>query len=219
MERIKKDLTAKIENKLKKKVESMYKGNLITKEMKGYLIPKGSRPGKVQGNPKMHKKNNPCRVIINGNKHSTENMTEIVENELAENVRNLNSYIKDTTDFLRKLSEIQQPLPKGAIMFCFDVKALYPSVPRKEARTACQTALQGRTNKSLTTECVLDMLDLVLENNNFSFNDNHYYFGMNYACTCTFLGDWEKELLQKSEYLPAQYGDMLMIFGGYGNTD
>jgi hypothetical protein len=94
--------------------------------------------------------------------------------ELAENVRNLNSYIKDTTDFLRKLSEIQQPLPKGAIMFCIDVKALYPSVPRKEARTACQKALQGRTNKSLTTECVLDMLDLVLENNNFSFNDKHY---------------------------------------------
>jgi hypothetical protein len=174
MERIKKDLTAKIENKLKKKVESMYKGNLITKEIKGYLIPKGSRPGKVHGNPKMHKKNNPCRVIINGNKHSTENMAEIVENELAENVRNLNSYIKDTTDFLRKLSEIQQPLPKGAIMFCFDVKALYPSVPRKEARTACEKALQGRTNKSLTTECVLDMLDLVLENNNFSFNDKHY---------------------------------------------
>jgi hypothetical protein len=61
MERIKKDLTAKIENKLKKKVESMYKGNLITKEMKGYLIPKGSRPGKVQGNPKMHKKNKSFR--------------------------------------------------------------------------------------------------------------------------------------------------------------
>jgi hypothetical protein len=58
---------------------------------------KGSRPGKVQGNPKMHKKNNPCRVIINGNKHSIENMAEIVENELAENVLNLNSYIKDTT--------------------------------------------------------------------------------------------------------------------------
>ena len=57
------------------------------------------------------------------------------------------------------------------------------------------------------------MLDLVLENNNFSFNDNHYiqregtaigsHLGMNYACT--FLGDWEKELLQKSEHLPAQY--------------
>jgi hypothetical protein len=111
------------------------------------------------------------------------------------------------------LSEIQQPSPKGAIMFCIDVKALYPSVLCKEARTASQKALQGRTNKSLTTKCVLDMLDLVLENNNFSFNDKHYiqregtaigsHLGMNYACT--FLGDWEKELLQKSEYLPAQY--------------
>jgi hypothetical protein len=112
------------EDKLKKKVESMYKGNLITKEMKGYLIPKGSCPGKVQGNPKMHKKNNLCRVIINGKKHSIENMAEIVENELVENVLNLNSYIKDTTDFLCKLSKIQQPLPKGTIMFCSDVKAL-----------------------------------------------------------------------------------------------
>lgn len=103
----------------------MYKGNSITKEMKEYLIPKGSRPGIVQGNQKMHKKNNPCRVIINGNKHWTENMAEIVENELAENVRNLNSYIKDITDFPGKLSEIQQPLPKDAIVFCFEVKALY----------------------------------------------------------------------------------------------
>jgi hypothetical protein len=58
------------------------------------------------------------------------------------------------------------------------------------------------------------MLDLVLENNNFSCNDKHYiqtegiaiglHLGMNYACTCTFLADWKKELLQKSEYLPAQ---------------
>ena len=163
-----------------------------------------------------------CSTMVNTNrpfkiKHfnmlCTNTYIYIYLHELAENVRNLNSYIKDTTDFLRKLSEIQQPLPKGAIMFCFDVKALYPSVPRKEARTACEKALQGRTNKSLTTECVLDMLDLALENNNFSFNDKHYiqregtaigsHLGMNYACT--FLGDWEKELLQKSEHLPAQY--------------
>ena len=103
--------------------------------------------------------------------------------------------------------------PQWKFITEFDVKALYPSVPRKEARTACEKALQGRTNKSLTTECVLDMLDLALENNNFSFNDKHYiqregtaigsHLGMNYACT--FLGDWEKELLQKSEHLPAQY--------------
>jgi hypothetical protein len=44
------------EDKLKKKVESMYKGNLITKEMKGYLIPKGSRPGKFRVTQKCTKR-------------------------------------------------------------------------------------------------------------------------------------------------------------------
>ena len=44
---IKEDLTTKIENKIKKNVEGLYKRNVITKEMKEYLIPKGSQPGKV----------------------------------------------------------------------------------------------------------------------------------------------------------------------------
>jgi hypothetical protein len=77
-------------------------------------------------------------------------------------------------------------MPKGAIMFCSDVKALYPSVLRKEARTVYEKALQGRTNKSLTTECVLDMLDLVLENNNFSILFVHFWVTLNFAGTRTF---------------------------------
>ena len=138
---IKEDLTTKIENKIKKNVEGMYKRNVITKEMNGYLIPKGSQPGKVQANPKIHKTNHPLRTIVNGNNHATENMAEVVEHELMENVCNLNSYIKDTTELLQKLNKIPQPLPGNNIMFCLDVKALYPSVPRKEARIACERAL------------------------------------------------------------------------------
>ena len=58
----------------------MYRNNLITNEMKAYLIPKGSRAGKVQGSPKLHKKNHPYRTIINGNHHPTEKIAEVVEN-------------------------------------------------------------------------------------------------------------------------------------------
>ena len=58
---IKEDLTTKIENKIKKNVEGMYKRNAITKEMKGYLIPKGSQPGKVQANPKIHRNKPPVK--------------------------------------------------------------------------------------------------------------------------------------------------------------
>ena len=100
-------------------------------------------------------------------------MAEVVEHELMENVCNLKSYIKDTTELLRKLNKIPQPLPGNSIMFCLDVKALYPSVPRKEARIACEKALQKRQKPSIPTVCVLNMLDLVLENNHFGFNEGH----------------------------------------------
>jgi hypothetical protein len=140
-------------------------------------------------------------------------MAEVVEHELMENVCNLKSYIKDTTELLQKLNKIPQPLPGNNIMFCLDVKALYPSVPRKEARIACEKALQKPQEPSIPTVCDLNMLDLVLENNHFSFNGKNYiqtegtaigsHLGMNYACT--YLGEWEQELFEKSDRLPTHY--------------
>ena len=57
------------------------------------------------------------------------------------------------------------------------------------------------------------MLDLVLENNHFSFNGKNLiqtegtaigsHLGMNYACT--YLGEWEKGLLKNDQFLPAEY--------------
>jgi hypothetical protein len=127
----------------------MYKRQSITKELKGYFLAKDRRPGHVQGNPKVHKTNNPLRLIINGRHDATENIAEFVENELSENVSNLPSFIKDSTDFLNKLDYIPQPLPYNTIMFCLDVKALYPSVPREEAKRACRMALDKRPNHNL----------------------------------------------------------------------
>jgi hypothetical protein len=74
----------------------MYKRQSITKEMKGYFVPKDTRPGRVQGNPKVHKTNNPLRVIITGRHGTTENIAEFVEKELSENVSNLPSFIKES---------------------------------------------------------------------------------------------------------------------------
>ena len=111
----------------------MHNQKLITKYLKDYLIPKGTQPGKAQDNPKIYKKKHPFRTIINGSNHATQKMATVVEQKLSENVRNLNTYIKDTTDFLQKLNNISQSLPNETIMFCLDVRALYPSVPRIEA--------------------------------------------------------------------------------------
>ena len=55
-----------------------------------------------------------------------------------------------------------------------DVKALYPSVPRVESRKSCEAALNKRTKPTLPTEDVLEIIDVVLENNDFEFNGKHY---------------------------------------------
>ena len=81
--------------------------------------------------------------------HATTNMAEIVEHELMENVRSLKCYIKDTTELLQKLIKIPKPLPGNYIIFCLNVKALYPSIPTMEARIACEKALQKRHKPSI----------------------------------------------------------------------
>ena len=194
---IDKDITTKIEDKIKNLIETMYKLKLITKYLKDYLMPKDTQPGKVQGNPKIYKKNHLFRTIMNVSNHATEKMAKVVEQEVSENVRNLNTYIKDTTDFRQKLNNISQPQPSETIMFCLDAKALYLSVPRIEAKSACKTALENRTTKTISTDSVLEMMDLVLENNNFRFDNKHSlqtdgtaigsHLGKNYACT--YLGN------------------------------
>lgn len=205
------DITTTVENSLKRLVNGMYKEGMITKELKQYLIPTDCRAGKVQGNPKVHKDGNPLRTIINGRNHPTENMAEYVENRLSQHVRDLPSYIQDTTDFLKKIETIPTPLPPDTIVFCMDVKMLYPSVPRPEARDAVKEALD-RMNTG-DTDAVLKMMDFVLENNNFSFNGKHYvqtegtaigsHLGSNYAST--YMGKWESELFQQSELKPLSY--------------
>ena len=94
-----------------------------------------------------------------------------------------------------------------------DVKALYPSVPRDKTREAVAQALQVRTDQETSIETILELMDLVLENNFLSFNNKFYVqkegtaigskLGRNYACT--YLGEWEHELLTKSKFQPKAY--------------
>ncbi|KAH3721882.1 hypothetical protein DPMN_064831 [Dreissena polymorpha] len=78
----------------------------------------------------------PLRTIMNGRSHPTEKMAEIVEDQLRSHVMSLPSFVRDTMDFLNKIQKVKQPLPEGTLIFCIDVKALYPSVTRDEVRAA-----------------------------------------------------------------------------------
>ena len=55
---------------VKKLVNAMYRDGAISKDLHAYLIPRYLYPGKLKGNPKLHKKNTPYHTIVSGNGRS-----------------------------------------------------------------------------------------------------------------------------------------------------
>ena len=92
------DQTQKINNGIKRLIDSMYKNNEINKDMKNYLKPINSRGEGTRKPQNPQKENNPFRTMVNGRNHPTENIAEFVKNELRDNVKSLPSYIQDTTE-------------------------------------------------------------------------------------------------------------------------
>jgi len=104
---LEKDPTMDMIEKVNKRIrESHSKGN-IDNETKEYLLASGEeRAGRFYLLPKIHKEGCPGRPVISGCNTPTEKISRFVDHHLRTLVPNINSYIKDTNDFLRKLSDL-----------------------------------------------------------------------------------------------------------------
>ena len=204
--------TEEIHRKVKRLVSKMNRDGAISDELKQFLLPRYIQKVKLKGNPKLHKQNAPYRTIVSGIDTPTEKLAEVAEHELYEFVEKSSSYIRDTTDFIFKLQEIEEPLPENALLFCFDVCKLYPSIPRRKGLAACEEALSARSRPLVDKERVTEMIRTVLDNNAFGFGDRNYIqkegvaigsiLGKNFACT--YIRKWDEELL-KARVTPLFY--------------
>ena len=172
--------------------------------------------GYIHGNPKLHKEGALLRAIISGRGHATQGIAEIAESELSAHVEGQPSYVRDTTDFINKVRDLKLPSSTELkpILFCMDVRKLYPSVPRNEGLAACKEALDSRVDPAIPSNEVLKMIELVLDNNNFNVGGSGHFIqvngtaigsklGRNYACT--YLGKWEHQLFATSGVKPFLY--------------
>ena len=103
----------------------------------------------------------------------TERISQFVDYYINTLVSTLDSHIKDTTDFLNKLSNLGN-LPNNAILVTLDVSSLYPNIPHNQGIDACRHFLDTRPNKHIPTETLCDLLQMILTMNNFTFNQQHY---------------------------------------------
>jgi hypothetical protein len=166
-----------------------------------YLTPEDPKPGRFYLLPKIHKESNPGRQIVSANGRPTEKISEFIDFHLQPFVENLPSHIKDTTDYLKKLENLT--IPENTTLVTMDVTSLYTNIPHDDGIAACRKIWEQRTDQEPPTECLVEMLTLVLKNNNFNFDGNHYR-QMNWTAMGTkmapsyaniFMGDPEERLL------------------------
>ena len=70
--------------------------------------------------------------------------------------------------------ESMNPLPSGTILVSMDVTSLYTNIPHNDGIKACREAWDQRAVKEPPTECLVQLLTLVLKHNNFTFNGEHF---------------------------------------------
>ena len=115
----------------------MAENELIPKDTEKYLTINNPRTARFYHLPKIHKPGNPGRPIISSCGAPTERISEYVNFHLQPLVRQIPSYLRDTKDFLQKITNLGLP-PQECILLTLDVSSLYTNIPHEEGKQACK---------------------------------------------------------------------------------
>ena len=118
----------------------------------------------------------PGRPIVSGNGSLTENLSKFVDHHSKILINNIPSFIQDSPDFLRTLDTLNQSnqICDTDILVTIDVSSLYTNIKQEDGIEAMRTALNKRDDKTIPTEYLLQLLELVLKGNIFEFGNQLY---------------------------------------------
>jgi hypothetical protein len=166
---------AKIEAALKEGFENKY----ISEEEFAAMCPNDKNPGKFYCNFKVHKAHvhgeaPPPRPITSGSGSITEGIATFVEFHIQDISTQHETYLQDTPDFLRSIAHINKGprLNKNAILASFDVIGLFTNIVHKEGLHTLQEQLDERINPKVPSHYIIKLMDIILNNNIFSFNES-----------------------------------------------
>ena len=207
--RVNEDPTEDINKRVRFYLKRFLANNIIDKQTHRYLTPENPKAGRFYILPKIHKPGNPGRPIVSANGHPTEKISEFVSFHLNPLVQTLPSYVKNTTHLLNKLQDFDD-IPPNALLVTLDVSSLYTNIPTTEGIDACRKLLDERTDKSVPTEPLCDLMRMILTMNNFVFNDEHFIqrhgtamgTRMAPAFANLFMGEFERKALEGYVYKP-----------------
>ena len=133
-------------------------------------------PGNIYLNLKAHKPPTyPGRLITTGCNSYIENLSALTAHELKK--VDLEYRLMDTPHFLRKIDEINDSgllQGKDIIHVSVDVVNMFPNIPKEFGMQECKKHLDKRENSIFSTDCILNAIEICLQNNIGDFNNTTY---------------------------------------------
>ncbi|CAJ0949880.1 unnamed protein product, partial [Ranitomeya imitator] len=123
--------------------------------------------------PKIHKDlhNPPGRPIVASTDSILNPVSVFLEKILTPYTHNTKSFILDTGDFLNKIRNLDTVSPTS-ILCTLDVNSLYTSIAHDKGIQAVSQSLEEANTDAGSQELCLDLLNIVLRENFFSFEDD-----------------------------------------------
>ena len=123
-------------------------------------------------------------------------------------IKNIPSYIKDSFNFVAKIRNI--PVTNTSILVTLDIVSLYTNIPLDGAFQALNIFFNRYPNTKRPDATILNLLNIILYNNDFTFNNKIYLqkrgvaMGQNFAPSLAniYLALWEENLLSQSIKTP-----------------
>ena len=150
-----------------------------------------NEPGTNYMNFKAHKpdKNFPGRLISTGCNSYIKNLSILTAEELKR--VDLPHCLKDSNELLHRIEQLNKSgvlVGKTIYHVTFDVVNMFPSISKDIGLPSCKNILDKRTTKLFSTGCILEAIEITLDNNLKISNGNMYVqisgtgMGPNNAC-------------------------------------
>jgi hypothetical protein len=145
---------------------------VIDKKQIKYLIQKKPLPPTMKAQLKLHKPKSPIRPVINNMNAPSYIIAKHLINILNKHLTLNNHYnVKNSTNLATDLTKLK--LNENHKVITYDIKDLYVNIPIEETLTVTKSMLLKK-NDAQTTLQIITLLDLILAQNYFSFQNKIY---------------------------------------------
>ena len=195
----------------------LHLGHISQKQFKFLSPPEEPRPRYFYMLPKIHKprdswiipdKMPPGRPIVSDCNSVSKNVAGYVDSHLKRYAVSHPSYIKDTCDFVSKISNLF--IPDDCFLATLDVESMYTNIDHD---LGIQAVIESFPHLDPPFDSIVDLLELTLTSNDFIFDGKYYLqvrgtaMGVDYAphYSDIFMAKFEREALDKCPYKPHTY--------------